>query len=146
MRFLIVTITAAAVLTGTALAWPGRPTAAPPRPAQPHGPPPAWAESPTTALWLGYSSYCWRTGCADYIPPAERPDLPRLRVKRGTTVRIHFAFAPTAVTIRSFPSKRLVRLRAARVTTWRPIDAGVAVVEIKAAGGSASYAVRLIWR
>src|SRR5213592_4291796 len=109
-------------LTTAALAasWPGRPTTAPPKLTQP-GPPPAWIETHTTARWLAYSSYCWKTRCVDYLPPASRPDLPRVRVARGGVVRIHFAFVPkdVRVTLLSTPPRR-AKLPAALIVEWKP--------------------------
>ena len=132
----------AGVCAGGALAVPGPPAAAPPKPAQKGGPPPAWVESPTKAAWLAYGSYCWTTACADYIPPAQRVGLPQLSVTSGQRVRIHLGFKPSHVLVRLLPSNRTIPLAAARVTAWRAA-AGVASIEVKGAHGSASYVMRI---
>lgn len=144
MRFAIVVV-AAAALASSALAWSGEPRTKPPSPAQPGGPPPAWAETATRSAWLAYGSYCWRTTCADYLPPTGRDDLPRLVVRRGDRLRLHVAFAPSELVVRRLPAGTSVRLPATRVTTWRPTAAGIAVVEARGPGGSASYVVGIAW-
>src|SRR5829696_9167942 len=145
MRIALAVI-AALVVTATASAWPGRPTAAPPKPADPAGPPPAWVEAPVKAVWLSYGSYCWRTSCADYLPPTQRPDLARLTLERGDTTRIHLSFKPTKLSVRRLPANTVVALHAATLASWRPTAGGVVVFEAKGAGGSASYAVKIVWR
>jgi hypothetical protein len=139
-------VIAALVVTATASAWPGRPAAAPPKPAEPAGPPPAWVEAATRSVWLSYSGYCWRTSCADYLPPTQRPDLARLVLEPGQTVRIHLGFKPTRLSVRRLPANAVATLRPAAVASWRPARAGVAVVEAKGAAGSASYAVQIVVR
>jgi hypothetical protein len=147
MRSLLALAAVGLVLTAPALAsaWPGPPASKPPRLQQP-GPPPAWIETRTKSTWLAYSSYCWKTTCADFLPPASRTDLPIVRVVRGAAVRIHFAFVPrdARVTLISAHAGKRTTLQAARIATWRPSASGVAVVETHAAAGSASYAARVV--
>jgi hypothetical protein len=143
LRF-AVTLSVALVVAAPASAWPGRPVAPPPKPAQPGGPPPAWAESATRAIWLTYGSYCWHTTCADYLPPAARPDLATLKLTSGAVVRIHLGFTPRQLSIRRLPSGAAVPLRPASVTSWRMRATGVYVLDVRGAGGSASYAVRVL--
>lgn len=140
---LLPALAAAAALATAAAAWPGRPAATPPKPAQAGGPPPAWIEAAATATWLDFGTYCWRTTCADYIPPAQRPGLRELAVARGSSARIHFGFAPRSVVVRTLASGRSSRLPAARVVVLRPAGSGIVVVETKAAAGSASFVLRV---
>lgn len=130
---------------GTALAVPPGP--APKVGGTNAGPPPAWIELGRTQKWLAYSSYCWKTACVDFILPTMRRDLPSLSVRRGQVTTLHFRFLPKKVTV-SFvgatgAAAKTVRLAAARVTSWRPKTAGVAMISVTAAAGDASYVVRI---
>lgn len=138
---------ALAFAASVAHAWPGRPVAPPPKPATSAGPPPAWAETVTAAKWLAYAGYCWKTGCADYLPPASRPDLPTLTVRSGGSVRLHLGFTPRSavVTMLSGASTR-TRLALREVVLWRPKRQGIFTVSVKAAAGSVSYAARIRFR
>ena len=126
-------------LAGAALAVPPGP---PPKVAGVAvSPPPAWAESGTRAVWAAFGSYCWKTACVDMLPPAGRPDLPRLRAPAGSLVRLHLRFVPRrpVVTVGGRPVAATVR---SRVVSWRA-RAGIADVHVKGRYGSASYLVRL---
>jgi hypothetical protein len=131
--------------SASALPWPGRPTMPPPVVQGAAGPPPAWVESRTRSLWLAYSSFCWRTTCADYVHPLSRADLPQLRLPPGALIRVHFAFRPREVHAITFVGKtgKGVALKPARITTWRPRQRGVVSFDVRGPGGSASYVVRL---
>lgn len=138
---------AAATCAPLALAWAGHPAAPPPKPATPTGPPPAWAETPSTSSWLAYSAYCWKTVCAEYLPPASRPNLPTIRIARGTTVRAHFAFQPSKLSITTLGATTSTRsLAPARVARWRPTAAGVTTLSLKNSAGSVGYVVRVRFR
>jgi hypothetical protein len=63
------------------------------------GPPPAWIETETGSHWLAYSSYCWGTGCIDYVDISSRQDVPLVRVRKGETVRFHLGFDPSKVSL-----------------------------------------------
>ena len=141
---LVVLVFAAAAVAAT---WPGPPKTAPPKLKQP-GPPAAWIETSTRARWLAYSTYCWKTTCADFLPPASRTDLPVVRAQRDGSVRIHFSFLPrdARVTLISAHAGKRFTLKAARVVEWKPPSGGLAVIEVHAIGGSASYAARLALR
>ena len=134
----------ASAAAAAAASWPGQPATQPPKLKQP-GPPPAWIETATRSRWLAYSSYCWKTTCADFLPPAGRTDLPLLRLTKGGTVRVHFAFLPrdARVTLITAHAGKRFALQAARIVKWRPPASGVAVIEAHATGGSASYVVRI---
>lgn len=144
-RLVLIVVAFAVAPPALAASWPGRPTAKPPTLQQP-GPPPAWIETHARSSWLAYSSYCWKTTCADYLPPASRSDLPRVRLTRGASVRIHFAFLPrdARVTLISAHAGKRVELDKARIVEWKPSASGVAVIEVHAAAGSASYVARMI--
>jgi hypothetical protein len=146
MQRLVVTLAVLSLAwVGSARAdWPGRPKADPPRLHQ-QGPPPAWIETSTRSAWLAFGSYCWRTLCADMIPPATRTDLPSVAVRRGRLVRIHLAFTPRAASILIMRSGQTwtYRLSPQRVLEWRPGRAGIVLVAAQARPGSAGYLFRL---
>ena len=128
-----------------AAAWPGPPATKPPDVKGAAGPPPAWLETRTRSLWLAFSSFCWKTTCADYLPPQSRTDLPVVAVRRGAMVRVHFAFAPSQVHATTFVGTTLehATLRPARTVAWRPTLTGVVTFDVRAASGSASYVARV---
>ena len=118
-----------ATLAGYALA---APPGAPPKPAGvPGAPPPAWIEAGTVEKWLAYSTYCWKVGCADYISPEMRKDLPVLRIRRGQTVTVHLGFVPSQLSVSQASKTR--RLVPRKTATWRPA-AGVASIFAVAEG------------
>jgi len=104
-------------------------------------PPPAWIEAGSTQRWLAYSSYCWKTACVDFLPPAMRPDVPVVTVRRGQAVRLHFGFAPSSVTVAPVGGGSR-RLPPARTISWRP-PAGLLAITAKSKTGSAGYLVRI---
>ena len=116
---------------------PGKP------PKQGGGPPPAWLEKPSTDRWLAYSSFCWRTMCADFIPPQMRTDLPRIAVASGTLVRFHLGCNPSSVEL-SRIGGRTWRLTPARVAAWKTRGRGTYVLQLRAGPGDASYVFRLV--
>jgi hypothetical protein len=122
----------------------GPPTSPPPKVAGVQAaPPPAWVEAAGRSVWAAYGSYCWKTACADMLPPALRPDLPRLTVARGGVVRLHLRFVPRSATVGLVGSKpTAIRVTGARVISWHA-RLGIVGVSVKGAGGSASYYVRL---
>jgi len=128
-----------AVAAGVALA---RPPSPPPKVAGAAlAPPPAWLEVGPIERWLAYSSYCWKTVCVDFLPPAMRPDVPTVAVPRGQAARLHFGFSPSSVVVSRIGGGSQ-RLRAARVVPWRP-SPGLYAIAVKAEAGSASYLVRV---
>lgn len=50
---------------------------------------PACVGTAGRSVWLGFGSYCWKTVCADMIPPGLRPHLPRLRVASDSWITVH---------------------------------------------------------
>jgi hypothetical protein len=135
------TAAGALLLAGVALA--GRPTTPPPKvTGVKAAPPPAWVQSGTRSVWAAFGSYCWRTACVDMIPPAGRPDLPVLRVSRGAVVGLHLGFVPRSVSVKVGSTKLAASYGRTKVVTWHA-RAGIAAVNVKGPGGSASYLVRL---
>jgi hypothetical protein len=123
-----------------AAAEPGQPTSKPPRPAKAGGPPAAWIESTQQSAWLAYGSFCWTTGCADYLAPALRAGIRVLYAARGTTVRIHFGFSPQAVTVGYIKEASPPHpLSPGRVVLWHPRSSGRFELQTHAAQGTASY-------
>lgn len=133
----------AAAAAASALAWAGRPASPAPKPAQAAGPPAAWLESATRSSWLDFGSYCWRTGCADYLPPAQRPGLRVFKTRIGAKLRIHLAYLPKTVSLRVLPAKTLTPATAARTLGFTVRKLGILEVQVKAAPGSASYLIEL---
>jgi len=142
-RLASVALAALAFCVPPALAWPGAPKTPPPAQPQPGAPPPAWIETQATSAWLFYGSYCWKTTCADLIPPETRPGLPVFTAKRGRTLRVHLGFAATSATVsidrRKVPAKFDARKR---VVSWSAARAGILTVFARASG-DASYVARL---
>lgn len=105
------------------------------------GPPPAWVKTKREALWLGYSSFCWTTTCADYMPPrCGAKGTPTLRVNRGEVIRFHLAFAPSKVMVLLGGGTKEQRLEVARTPSWRVTREGTFLLSAKSKSGSASYA------
>jgi hypothetical protein len=142
-RLLSIALAAAAIAVPAALAWPGPPRTPPPVPPLPGAPPPAWIETQTTRAWLFYGSYCWKTKCADLIPPEVRPGLPVFTVARGQTVRVHLPFVATSATASIDRRKVAATFDAkSRILSWSAARAGILTVAARATG-DASYVARL---
>jgi hypothetical protein len=105
-------------------------------------PPAAWVDAPAGDRWLGYSTYCWTTMCADYINPEMRTDLPKIAVKRGQVVRFELGFAPKTLSLQV--GTRTYRLKPRQSAAWRVKGkGGVLVLFATAEGGDASYVAKL---
>jgi hypothetical protein len=141
---LAIMLTAFAVATPAALAWPGLPMAPPPVRPSSGAPPPAWIESNARSAWLFYGSYCWKTTCVDLIPPETRPGLPTFTVAPGHAIRVHLRFAANAATVTVGRRKASTRFTArTRTVSWSATRAGIVTVFAKSAAGDASYVARL---
>jgi hypothetical protein len=144
----LVVLAIAPATAALAHSWPGRPQTKPPQLSQ-IGPPPAWLETRQRSRWMSFSSYCWRSGgkavCVDMQPVQMRADLGVLRAVRGQRLRLHLAFRPRQahLTIYQGLGFKHYRLSPARLMTWRVRAFGVVVLDVKAAAGTASYAIRL---
>ncbi|MDX6554176.1 MAG: hypothetical protein QOD86_371 [Miltoncostaeaceae bacterium] len=105
-------------------------------------PPAAWVDMPGTDRWLGYSTYCWTTQCADYINPEMRTDLPKITVTRGQVVRFRLGFAPKTLSLQV--GDRSYDLHPRQNAAWRVRGkGGVLVLFATAERGDASYVARL---
>jgi hypothetical protein len=133
---------ACGLLLVQATAATGSPNPPPPKAPGAVAPPPAWLETARSDRWLAYSSFCWRTACVDFIPPAMRPELPRIPVRLGETVQFHLRFRLTSLKLTV--GGRQYRLPARRTASWRVVRSGLALLQARAASGSASYAARLV--
>jgi hypothetical protein len=106
------------------------------------GPPPAWLETDHGSFWLGFSSFCWKSGCADYVAPScdDARHVPRIIVDRNEFVTAHFGFEPREVSF-SYVSGPGARLPPSEEPVLR-VEFEGAVVLFAAAngGGDASYA------
>jgi hypothetical protein len=138
------------LVTGFVASAVAAPPGPPPKVAGASGsPPPAWSEAGGVQKWLAFSSYCWKTACVDFIPPAMRTDVPSLSVRRGEAATIHFSFLPKKVAIspvRKDGAGKSVRLASARTVMWRPNLGGLTMISVAAAPGDASYLVRITLR
>jgi hypothetical protein len=108
-------------------------------------PPPAWVETARGSRWLGYSSFCWGTTCADFSAPrcGDVGHTPTLRLRRGETVRFHLGFLPVELGLTFFGrDSRLkgYRLALRRTAAWHVDQRGVFSLFARAkADGDASY-------
>jgi hypothetical protein len=127
--------------------WPGIPASpAPKLGSTTSGPPPAWIESRARSWWLAYSSYCWKTTCADFIPPQNRQDLPVLSVRRGAPLRLHLRFTPSRLSVAIGLGDNAFerRLKSTRVNLFVPPRGGLLFVSAqRTGGGDASYVARI---
>jgi hypothetical protein len=119
------------ILVGLAAAGAGGATRPGPPPGNPpavrgvkDGPPPAYVATRHGSTWLAFSSYCWRSTCADFIPASCRDrGTPKLDVHTGDVVRFRLGFTPKAVWI-GFARSKAQPLPAARWTSWRVTRGG----------------------
>jgi hypothetical protein len=131
------------LLVASATAWAAS-AARPPGPAPrvkgvKDGPPPAWVETSSGAKWLAFSSYCWKTTCADFIPQhCEDKGTPTILVNRGETVRFHLGFRPKSATV-SFARGKPKPLRARSATSWRVTQGGFFSLMVYVRVGEANF-------
>ncbi len=138
----VVPVLAALLAAGCGSSRPEPP--GPPKLGRP-GPPPAWVETKLGSHWLGYSSYCWETVCADYIAPSCRADrhTPVVRVRKGEPLRFHLGFDPKEVGLNVFDDSgragQALKLARSRTPVWHPDRPGVISIFARGGGGDASY-------
>lgn len=121
-----------------------RPPAAAPPEAAVGGPPRAWIETKAGSRWLGFSTYCWPRhttkgeigACADAIAPScDQPQVPKVPVEQGETVRAHLGFTPKEASVLG----REATL-SGRVVEWRIDSGGAFVLYARAEGaGDVTY-------
>lgn len=108
------------------------------------GPPAAWLETDSGSYWLGFSTYCWTTSCADYITPScGAAHVPTLELKKGERVRIHLGFKPKETSLTYFDGIKPVVATKFAYPEFTVERAGVFSLFTVAAegeeGGDASY-------
>jgi len=111
-----------------------------------NGPPAAWLETEGGSFWLGYSSYCWETVCADFIAPScdDPKHTPKTALRRGDLVTAHLEFEPTELGLSYFsatgrPVENQVKLDPTRTPSWRAERDGAFSLFTRAQGKDASY-------
>jgi hypothetical protein len=101
-------------------------------------PPRATISTGAKAHPLAVSSWCWRLHCGAPIAASRRTVVAR----RGTTVRVDFAFAPTRVKVAIAGRPVAVRL-SGREATWTARSAGGLTIDAMGSGGWVIYVARL---
>ena len=110
-------------------------------------PPAAWLETAAGSFWLGYSSFCWTTVCADFVAPScdDPKHTPRITVRRGELVTAHLGFEPTELGLQYLSGTRIPRaqdqrkLELSRSPSWRAERNGPFSLFARRDGGDASY-------
>jgi hypothetical protein len=92
-------------------------------------------------LRLAVSSWCWQRRCGAPIARSGRPVL----VRRGSTVRVHFTFAPTAARVAVAGRQVAVTRRGADIT-WTASRGGGMTINVTASKGFVAYVGRLVVR
>ena len=126
---------------------PRPPAAAPPSVSGLEAPPPAWLETQNGSYWLGFSTFCWKGGCADYTAPSCRDGehVPKIGLRRAELVTAHLGFEPREVMLTYFsetmpPGSDQQTLTAGRDPEWRIEREGAfSLFAIATQGGDASY-------
>jgi hypothetical protein len=104
------------------------------------GPPPAWLETQDGSFWLGYSSYCWGTGCADFIAPSceDTKHTPTIGLTRGETVTAHLDFEPTELDL-SYLAGGQKKLAPSSTPSWQVERDGPFSLFTRTKAGDATY-------
>ena len=110
------------------------------------GPPAAWLKTEGGSFWFGYSSYCWKTVCADFIAPScdDPKHTPAITLRRGEVVTAHLGFEPTELGLSYFsgtggPPESQEKLEPTRMPSWRVQRDGAFSLFARAQRGDASY-------
>ena len=82
------------------------------------------------------------------VPVQTRTDVSSLRVRRGQHIRFHLTFRPWQAHLTIYRGNHFTHYELAprRVVLWRVRGSGMAVLDVKAAAGTASYLIRLYAR
>ncbi len=111
-----------------------------------NGPPAAWVETEGGSFWLGYSSYCWRTVCADFVGPTcdDPKHTPKIVLRRDELVTAHLEFEPNEVGLSYFSAtggtvERQEKLEPSRTPSWRAERDGAFSLFTRVQSGDASY-------
>ena len=117
------------------------------------GPPAAWLETENGTFWLGYSSYCWGTVCADFIGPScdDPKHTPKIALPRGELVVAHLEFEPTELGLSYFsgtggPVVSQEKLETSRSPSWRAERDGPFSLFARAEGRDASYVACVVFK
>jgi hypothetical protein len=105
------------------------------------GPPHAYIATASGHVPLAVSSWCWRPRCGAPIAASTKTAI----VRRGSTVRVQLAFAPTSarVAVAGSPVKLT---RQGGALTWVATRAGGMTISVTAAKGWITYVGRLVVR
>ena len=87
---------------------------------------------------LAVSSWCWRTHCGAPIAASRRTVVAR----RGTTVRVDFAFVPTQVRV-AVAGRPVTVALSGHEATWTAQAAGGLTINATGSGGWVIYVARL---
>jgi hypothetical protein len=121
----------------------GSSTAAPPdtRPVSAkNGPPAAWIETRAGNHWLGFSSWCWRSGqtgtCADAIAPrCGMQGVPDIEIDSGELVHVHLGYTPDEASIEGGADTKLQ----GREVSWHVEQSGPFLLFTRGRDHDASY-------
>jgi hypothetical protein len=110
-------------------------------------PPAAWLQTETGSFWLGYSSYCWTTVCADFVAPScDDPEhTPKITVRRNEVVTAHLGFKPTELGLQYLSGSRAPTARDQRALelstspSWHAERDGAFSLFARTKSGDASY-------
>lgn len=107
-------------------------------------PPVVHAQVGPRVITLATGSYCWKTTCADMLPPKSRTDIPRAVLANGSRIQITLGFRATSWRVGRLGSSHSERLPAGRSGSFVVSGSGIYSVEIDhSANGSASYLIRI---
>jgi hypothetical protein len=137
------------LLAFAATAWAAGSADAPPEPppvlkGHNDGPPPAYVVTSRGSTWLAFSSYCWKSTCADFIPAlCTDKGIPKLYLGRGEVIHFHVGFQPKSRSVWIGFKRGMQSLPATRTIAWRVRHGGFfslgARVRVGSANFSASY-------
>jgi hypothetical protein len=88
---------------------------------------------------LAVSSWCWARHCGAPIARSGRPAV----LTRGSTVRVRFAFVPTAARV-AVGGSQVVVLRHGAEISWRAGNAGGMTINVTGTKGFVAYVGRLV--
>ena len=90
---------------------------------------------------LAVASWCWSRHCGAPLARSGRPAA----LARGTTVRVHFAFTPTAARV-AIGGAPVIVLRHGPEISWRAARSGGMTINVTGTKGFVAYVGRLVVR
>jgi hypothetical protein len=90
---------------------------------------------------LAVSSWCWSRHCGAPLARSGRAAA----LARGTTVRVHFAFMPTAARV-AIGGATVIVLRHGSEISWRARRSGGMTINVTGTKGFVAYVGRLVVR